>query len=136
MAPVPAPGRPRVAAFAATLTVAFVVAMAGTALAAEGFDCTDFDLQEEAQAVLDEDRSDPHRLDVGPDGPGDGVACEWLPHRGAADDAGDEDEGAPATTPATASEDDDDREPHSGTEGHRAAAFPQRGVATGGVPHP
>jgi hypothetical protein len=136
MAPAPAPGRPRVAAIAATLTAALVVAMTGTALAAEGIDCSDFDHQEEAQAVLDEDRSDPHRLDGGPDGPGDGVACESLPHRGAADDAGDEDEGVPATTPATASEDDDDRERHSGTEGRQAAAFPQRGVATGGVPHP
>jgi hypothetical protein len=103
-----APRRPRVAAFAATLTAALVIGMAGTALAAEDLDCSDFEHQEEAQAVLDEDRSDPHRLDGGPDGPGDGVACESLPHRSAADDAADEDGDAPATTPATAAEDDGD----------------------------
>lgn len=42
-------------------------------------DCADFETQEEAQAVLDADRSDPHGLD----GEGDGIACESLP---AADD--------------------------------------------------
>jgi hypothetical protein len=41
-------------------------------------DCVDFDHQEEAQAVLDADPSDPHLLD----GDGDGIACEWLPSRG------------------------------------------------------
>ncbi|TQM06254.1 excalibur calcium-binding domain-containing protein [Pseudonocardia kunmingensis] len=111
MAPVSAPRRRRAAVFAATLTAALVVAMAGTALAAEDLDCSDFDHQEEAQAVLEEDRSDPHRLDGGPDGAGDGVACESLPRRGDADDAGvdeDADEDAPATTPATPAEDDGD----------------------------
>jgi hypothetical protein len=41
----------------------------------EDFDCVDFDFQEEAQAVLDEDRSDPFNLDPS----GDGVACSSLP---------------------------------------------------------
>ncbi|WP_245788147.1 excalibur calcium-binding domain-containing protein [Amycolatopsis marina] len=34
--------------------------------------CADFATKEEAQAVLDADRSDPHRLD----GDSDGLACE------------------------------------------------------------
>lgn len=37
--------------------------------------CSDFATQEEAQAVLDADPSDPHGLD----GDGDGIACESLP---------------------------------------------------------
>src|SRR5215207_7343690 len=38
-------------------------------------DCADFDSQEEAQAVLERDPSDPNYLD----GEGDGIACESLP---------------------------------------------------------
>ncbi|MBE9182419.1 thermonuclease family protein [Oculatella sp. LEGE 06141] len=38
-------------------------------------DCSDFSTQAEAQAVLNGDRSDPHRLD----GDGNGRACESLP---------------------------------------------------------
>ncbi|ADJ15769.1 thermonuclease family protein [Halalkalicoccus jeotgali] len=38
-------------------------------------DCSDFDTQEEAQGVYDEDTSDPHRLDAD----NDGVVCETLP---------------------------------------------------------
>jgi micrococcal nuclease len=38
-------------------------------------DCSDFDSQTEAQEVLEDDPSDPHRLD----GDSDGVACETLP---------------------------------------------------------
>ena len=38
-------------------------------------DCADFATQEEAQAMLDADPSDPHGLD----GEGDGVPCESLP---------------------------------------------------------
>jgi hypothetical protein len=38
-------------------------------------DCSDFSTQEEAQAVLDQDPSDPNRLD----GDQDGLACERLP---------------------------------------------------------
>jgi micrococcal nuclease len=39
------------------------------------YDCSDFETQERAQRVLDEEPSDPHRLD----GDDDGVACESLP---------------------------------------------------------
>jgi hypothetical protein len=46
--------------------------------------CDDFTYQEEAQAVYDQDTSDPHGLD-GPIGEAftgeQGVACEDLPHR-------------------------------------------------------
>ncbi|MDL5363737.1 thermonuclease family protein [Halalkalicoccus sp. NIPERK01] len=38
-------------------------------------DCSDFETQAQAQAVYDDDPSDPHRLDAD----GDGVACETLP---------------------------------------------------------
>jgi hypothetical protein len=41
----------------------------------EDFDCIDFEFQEEAQQVYDEDRSDPYNLDPS----GDGVACSSLP---------------------------------------------------------
>jgi hypothetical protein len=41
-------------------------------------DCNDFEFQEDAQAELDRDRSDPHNLDDD----NDGVACESLPRRG------------------------------------------------------
>ncbi|WP_236788864.1 calcium-binding protein [Amycolatopsis sp. GM8] len=40
-------------------------------------DCGDFQYQEDAQAVLDADPSDPNRLDAD----NDGKACETLPHR-------------------------------------------------------
>ena len=41
----------------------------------EDFDCVDFEFQEEAQKVYDDDRSDPYNLDPS----GDGVACSSLP---------------------------------------------------------
>ena len=48
------------------------------------FDCEDFQFQDDAQAVFNQDRSDPHGLDGQPgeafEGV-EGVACEELPHR-------------------------------------------------------
>lgn len=41
----------------------------------EDFDCVDFEFQEEAQEVYDQDRSDPYNLDPS----GDGIACSSLP---------------------------------------------------------
>jgi hypothetical protein len=41
----------------------------------DDFDCEDFETQEEAQAVLDEDAADPHNLDPNLDG----IACALLP---------------------------------------------------------
>ena len=57
-------------------------------------DCDDFTYQEEAQAVLDADTSDPNRLDGLADDQQDGVACETLPSRGTA--GGDHGDGAGA----------------------------------------
>ncbi|WP_122090047.1 thermonuclease family protein [Halalkalicoccus subterraneus] len=51
------------------------------------YDCSDFETQAEAQAVLDEDPSDPHGLDAD----GDGTACETLPG-GSGDSEGDDGE--------------------------------------------
>ncbi|MFJ8914505.1 excalibur calcium-binding domain-containing protein [Amycolatopsis sp. NPDC102389] len=56
-------------------SVAFALAEAP---AIADLDCGDFKYQEDAQAVLDKDRSDPHRLDEDHDG----IACETLPKRG------------------------------------------------------
>jgi hypothetical protein len=41
----------------------------------EDFDCVDFEFQEDAQVVYDEDPSDPYNLDPS----GDGIACSSLP---------------------------------------------------------
>lgn len=48
-------------------------------LTVEDLDCSDFRTREDAQAVLDANRADPHELD----GDDDGRACETLPARGA-----------------------------------------------------
>ncbi|WP_340685945.1 excalibur calcium-binding domain-containing protein [Amycolatopsis coloradensis] len=58
-------------------SVAFALAEAP---AIADLDCGDFQFQEDAQAVLDKDRSDPHGLDRDKDG----IACETLPERGTA----------------------------------------------------
>lgn len=70
----PHPARYRIACLAVTLAALALPAMAGTAAAADR-DCTDFATQEQAQAVLDQDRSDPNHLDSDHNG----VACETLP---------------------------------------------------------
>lgn len=70
--------RTRFAALAAALSTALVVAMTGTAVAAGDLDCSDFTYQEDAQVVLEGDRTDPHDLDGTP---ADGKACESRPHR-------------------------------------------------------
>lgn len=59
----------------AVLAVGAMAPLSGSAFAADR-DCSDFGTQQEAQAVYDQDTSDPHRLD-GDDG--DGRACESLP---------------------------------------------------------
>lgn len=64
------------AASVSVATAALFVGISGTAVAAQDLDCSNFATQEEAQAVLDSDPSDPHRLDAD----GDGIACESLPH--------------------------------------------------------
>ena len=59
------------------------------ALAQADLDCPDFATQEEAQAELEADPSDPHGLDVD----NDGIACEFLPSGGGG--TGDDQAGAP-----------------------------------------
>ncbi|MEH0554325.1 excalibur calcium-binding protein [Streptomyces sp. B21-101] len=61
---------------AAVLTVALLSGVAH----AQDLNCSDFTYQEDAQAVFDQDPSDPNRLDEDR-GPDDGIACEALPHR-------------------------------------------------------
>jgi hypothetical protein len=92
-----------VALAAATLLVAVValLALSGTAQARD-IDCGDFPYQEDAQAVLAADPTDPNNLDSNHDG----VACETRPHRPAAGMSADETtsttETATTTTPPAA----------------------------------
>lgn len=70
----------RLAQLAAALMVGFgLIASSSTAGAQQRTDCSDFTYQEDAQAVLERDRSDPHNLD----GDNDGIACEDLARRSA-----------------------------------------------------
>jgi hypothetical protein len=71
----------RTAVAGIALAFAVVTPLSGVAHAQPDLDCRDFRYQEDAQAVFDRDRSDPHRLDEDP-GPDDGIACEVLPRRG------------------------------------------------------
>jgi hypothetical protein len=71
--------RLRRTAVAAVLFAGLSIPMAGTAFAADTYNCPDFQYQEDAQAVFNQDTSDPNQLD-GDDQ--DGLACESLPSRG------------------------------------------------------
>lgn len=67
-----------------TIVVAAVLALGpavGAAHAQTDLDCRDFVYQEDAQAELNRNPGDPHRLDED-QGPDDGIACEILPSRG------------------------------------------------------
>ncbi len=75
----------------AAATVTLFVGLSGTALA-QDLDCDDFATQQEAQAQLEQDRSDPNGLD-GNDN--DGLACESLPSGSGGGPA------EPPTTPET-----------------------------------
>jgi hypothetical protein len=66
-----------VAGLALLSPVSFASAQAAP-LAAADKDCKDFRYQEDAQAVYDQDPSDPNGLDGRPK---NGIACESLPHR-------------------------------------------------------
>jgi hypothetical protein len=76
--------------------LAMVTGLSYSASAQDLYDCSDFQYQEDAQAVYDADPSDPYGLD-GPPGPNNdttgtpGLACEHLPSRGSADDDGGDD---------------------------------------------
>ncbi|MGH3930705.1 MAG: excalibur calcium-binding domain-containing protein, partial [Pseudonocardiaceae bacterium] len=73
------------------VAAALFVGISGTALAAQDLNCGDFATQEQAQAVLDSDPSDPNGLD----GDNDGIACESLPRSGTPEPSA-----PPTTTPA------------------------------------
>lgn len=81
--------RIRSTAVATVLFAGISIPMAGTALAADVYNCDDFASQEEAQAVFDQDTTDPNQLDDDDDS----IACETLPSGGtsAADDSDDDD---------------------------------------------
>ena len=66
--------RVRTTAAAAVLAAAMCFPLAGVALA-QDLDCPDFQTQPQAQAVYDQNPSDPNGLDQDKDG----VACEALP---------------------------------------------------------
>lgn len=112
--------------------LAISVSLAGPAHAQDLYDCEDFTYQEEAQAVFDQDTSDPYGLD-GPIGEASdgvpGVACESLPSNS--------DGATPTPTPtptptgtmtATATEDGDD----DGGATPQVTATPTGGVPAGG----
>src|SRR3954447_24385742 len=67
------------AAAGVLFTAALSFGFSGTANAADIYNCSDFTYQEDAQAVYNQDTSDPNGLDGTPN---DGVACESLPRRG------------------------------------------------------
>jgi hypothetical protein len=60
---------------ALSMVAALVLSPAAMAQTGDQYDCADFASQEEAQAVYDQDTSDPNGLDAD----SDGVACEELP---------------------------------------------------------
>jgi hypothetical protein len=70
----------RTTAVAAVLFAGLSVSMAGTAMAADVYNCADFDWQDEAQAEFDKDMTDPNQLDDD----NDSEACETLPRRAVA----------------------------------------------------
>lgn len=72
----------RLAVTGIVAAVTWIAPLSGVAHA-QDLDCRDFAFQEDAQAVLNQDPSDPHRLDED-QGPDDGIACEALPRRGTA----------------------------------------------------
>jgi len=81
-----------------------LIAIGGAPALAAGNDlnCSNFEYQEDAQAELEKDPSDPNRLDEGGE---EGVACESLPSRGSSSDTdNDDDQGSDSS-----SEDGDDQ---------------------------
>ncbi|KAA9154200.1 calcium-binding protein [Amycolatopsis acidicola] len=94
-------------------------------------DCRDFQYQEDAQAVYDQDPSDPNGLD-GDDN--DGIACESLPHRPSGGQTTTTTE-APVTTEAPATTKTTTQKPSSTTKKSTSAQVqvkPVGGVDTGG----
>ena len=66
----------------AALSAALVLTLTPAVMAQTNqFNCGDFEFQEDAQEVFNQDTSDPNLLDED-DGVDDGIACETLPSRG------------------------------------------------------
>ncbi|ORT57533.1 hypothetical protein [Streptomyces sp. CB03238] len=117
----------RTAATAVVLAVAASAPLSGVAHAQPDLNCDDFTYQEEAQAVYDQDPSDPHGLDEDDPAPDDGIACEALPSvnaPGAVTPTSPTRTLAPTPTATTAPTPPD-------TADRAQAALPTRGVAAG-----
>ena len=69
--------RIRSTAVAAVMFAGLSVSMAAPAMAADVYNCGDFTWQDEAQAIFDQDPTDPNQLDDDDDN----EACETLPSR-------------------------------------------------------
>ena len=105
-------------------------------------DCIDFEFQEEAQAALDADPSDPNGLDPG----GDGIACALLPSRdgtgGDATPVADEDALDATVTPTAAGQTGNDdsnateRDRERKQEERRAARQEERDAEAEATPTP
>lgn len=111
----------------AAFLLAFTLsAAAGTAaVAQDDLNCDDFEFQEDAQQVYDQDTSDPNGLD-GDDQ--DGLACESLPSRGSDDDTSADDGDVDDDSDADADGDDGDAD----DSGDDEVTMPTGGVAAGG----
>jgi hypothetical protein len=70
--------------FATVCWVFCSLLLVGSAVAQDDLNCEDFDSQDEAQAELDRDPSDPNNLDAD----NDGLACETYPYENSGDDNG------------------------------------------------
>lgn len=104
--------------------VSLASAQLATPLAAD-LNCSDFKYQEDAQAVYDQDPSDPNGLDGNPK---DGIACESLPHRPRQNTTTAE---QPSTTTKTHTVPNSTTTKKS-TTGSQVKVKPVGGVATGG----
>jgi len=112
------------AGFALLAPVPAAFAQLATPLA-NNLNCPDFKYQEDAQAVLDADPTDPNKLDQDHDG----IACESLPHRGGpASTPASTSKPAPATTTTSAAA----APAKKPSTGHQVKVKPVGGVATGG----
>ncbi|MFJ7210921.1 calcium-binding protein [Amycolatopsis sp. NPDC098790] len=100
-------------------------AQLATPLAAD-LDCGDFQYQEDAQAVLDQDKSDPNHLDDDKDG----IACESRPHRPQQNTTTPEQPSSTTTKTHTAPKSTTTKK--STTTGGQVKVKPVGGVATGG----
>ncbi|MFI5583549.1 calcium-binding protein [Amycolatopsis sp. NPDC051758] len=103
------------------------VPFASAAPLAGDLDCKDFKYQEDAQAVYNQDPSDPNGLDGAPK---DGIACESLPKRGQQNTTTTPTSGNPsATRTHTVPKSTATKKPATGSQ---VKVKPVGGVATGG----